>query len=44
MLIVDNWRVLHGRTEVNRVAKRTIGGCYVKRDDYVNSLRQHDLL
>jgi trimethyllysine dioxygenase len=39
LLIVDNWRVLHGRASFT--GHRTIGGCYIDRDDYISALHRH---
>ncbi len=37
MLVFDNWRLLHGRTEFT--GQRTMTGCYVNREDFESCLR-----
>lgn len=34
VILVDNWRVLHGRNSFN--GKRVMCGCYLSRDDWIN--------
>lgn len=36
-LIVDNWRVLHGRSEFT--GTRSLQGLYINRDDYLSKIR-----
>jgi len=42
LLLVDNWRVLHGRTAF--IGRRELCGCYMPRDDWLNKARQMELL
>ena len=42
LLLVDNWRVLHGRTAF--IGRRELCGCYLPRDDWLNKARQVALL
>ena len=42
LLLVDNWRVLHGRTAF--IGRREMCGCYLPRDDWLNKARQMALL
>lgn len=35
--IIDNWRILHGRTEYT--GKRQMVGCYVARNEFLNVAR-----
>jgi len=42
LLLVDNWRVLHGRTAF--VGRRELCGCYLPRDDWLNKARQMALI
>ena len=42
LLLVDNWRVLHGRTAFS--GRREMCGCYLPRDDWLNKARQVALL
>ena len=42
LLLVDNWRVLHGRTAF--IGRRELCGCYMPRDDWLNKARQMALL
>lgn len=37
MIIFDNWRVLHGRSEFS--GYRKIAGCYLNREDFESALR-----
>ncbi|XP_047135498.1 trimethyllysine dioxygenase, mitochondrial isoform X1 [Hydra vulgaris] len=37
LLIVNNWRVLHGRTSFT--GKRSLSGCYINMDDYLSTIR-----
>jgi trimethyllysine dioxygenase len=37
VLIFDNWRVLHGRSEFT--GKRRICGGYINRDDWISKLK-----
>ena len=39
MVVIDNWRVLHGREEFE--GYRNLRGCYVGRDDIDSTKRQH---
>ncbi|KAF9696904.1 hypothetical protein EKO04_004902 [Ascochyta lentis] len=39
VLIFDNWRVLHGRSEFS--GKRRICGGYINRDDWISRLKMH---
>ena len=41
MIVFDNWRVLHGRGAFQ--GKRKMAGAYINREDYLSSLREHDL-
>lgn len=42
VLLVDNWRALHGRTAF--IGRRELCGCYLPRDDWLNKARQMALL
>ena len=42
LLLVDNWRVLHGRTAFT--GRREMCGCYLPRDDWLNKARQLALI
>jgi len=42
LLLVDNWRVLHGRAAF--IGRREMCGCYLPRDDWLNRARQMALL
>ena len=42
LLLVENWRVLHGRTAFT--GRRELCGCYLPRDDWLNMARQMALL
>ena len=42
LLLVDNWRVLHGRTAFT--GRRELCGCYLPRDDWLNKARQMALI
>lgn len=42
LLLIDNWRVLHGRTAF--IGRREMCGCYLPRDDWLNRARQVALL
>jgi len=37
VLIVNNWRVLHGRSSFT--GKRTMTGCYVNQEEYLSKIR-----
>ena len=41
-LLVDNWRVLHGRTAFT--GRREICGCYLPRDDWLHKAQQMALI
>lgn len=38
LYVVDNWRVLHGRTGFSETGQRHIQGCYSERDDIYSKL------
>ena len=42
LLLVDNWRVMHGRTAFT--GRREMCGCYLPRDDWLNKARQMALI
>ena len=42
VLIVNNWRVMHGRAEF--VGKRTLSVCYVGREDYMSKAKTFGLV
>ena len=42
MVIIDNWRVLHGREEFQ--GHRNLRGCYVGRDDVDSKCRMFGIL
>lgn len=42
IVIFNNRRLLHGRTKINKIQKKTdrwLQGCYINMDDFVNKLR-----
>ena len=41
ILMVYNWRVLHGRTAFQ--GDRTLSGCYIGHADFMSACRSHDL-
>lgn len=42
VLIIDNWRLLHGRTAYNGI--RALTGCYVGHDEFMSVARVNDLI
>lgn len=41
VLILDNFRLLHGRSSVN--GNRTLVSVYLSRDDYLSKLKVYDI-
>ena len=42
MIVFDNWRVLHGRGAFQ--GKRKMAGAYINREDYLSSLKTHNIV
>lgn len=42
VLIIDNWRLLHGRAGYN--GKRVLQGCYYNRSDFMSKARHHGII
>ena len=42
VLLLNNWRVMHGRTGFE--GARSMTGCYVSRTDFMSAARLLDLL
>lgn len=42
IIMIDNWRVLHGRTEF--FGKRVVNGCYLDNDEFNHASRKHGVI
>ena len=41
LLIFDNWRILHGRSEFS--GKRRMSGCYINKEDFESACRMYNI-
>ena len=42
IIFVDNFRVLHGRTEFD--GNRTVSGLYLSRDDWISNAKKYNII